>query len=228
MFWPSQVKKTILLSATINHKDIQALGIPGRVCYLECKSPIPAQHRPILIDPVRNVNRYNMQESAEEMGWYIREVLAPKYADKKGVIHATYQMSGLLKQYLRGDNYIFHNKENKQEQYKKFLKSSPGTILVACGMYEGIDLPGDLGEWQVVTKIPWLSLGNPAIEYMANKDPEYYLWETLKVVIQACGRVCRTPEDYGITYILDGTYTRLEQDAKHLMPKWFLAAVQNG
>ena len=94
-------------------------------------------------------------------------------------------------------------------------------MLVASGMYEGLDLVDDTARWQVVSKIPWPSLADPAMKWRANEDPDFYNWETLRQVIQACGRVCRGPDDYGVTYILDSTWNRLEREAAHLFPDWF-------
>lgn len=231
-FWPKEVKKLVLLSATINEKDIEALGLGGRerpILYLKCKSPIPASNRPIVVDPIVSVNRNNMIDSAEKIASYIETVLLPRHGKEKGVIHATYQMSQLLEKYVKNDRFIFHGRMDKKEKYQKFVKSNPedGKVLVACGMYEGIDLPEDLGRWQVISKIPWMSLGSPAVKYQAEQDPEHYLWETMKVVVQAAGRICRTPEDYGITYILDGTFDRLFLEGEHLLPEFFKEALMN-
>jgi len=225
MFNPSSVKKVILLSATINHIDVEQLGFRGRICYLECKSPIPADSRPIVVDPVVTVNYRNVVESTEKLASKITE-LATKHAEEKGVVHATYQIAGLLRKYLAGNSrFLFHDRTNKKEVYEKFRKSDKPLILVACGMYEGIDLPGDLGRWQVITKIPWPSLGDESVKYHSENNPEYYVWQTLKTVIQACGRVCRTPEDYGITTVLDGSFQRLYDEGNHLMPEWFKDAL---
>lgn len=224
LFWPREVRKVVLMSATISVKDVEQLGLGGkrRVCYIECKSPIPSGVRPIVIDNLVSVNRNNMEESAAKLATYIND-LADFHQGEKGVIHATYQMASILAQHLHGPRYLFHNRENKKQQYKLFRDSRPsdGRILVACGMYEGIDLPEDMGRWQIISKIPWQSLGSPAVRHLAEKDPEWYIWETVKTVIQACGRICRTPDDFGVTYIPDSSFWRMYNDARDLIPQWF-------
>ena len=95
-------------------------------------------------------------------------------------------------------------------------------------MYEGVDLPDDLGRWQVITKIPWPSLGDAAIAALAERDPEWYLWETAKTVIQAGGRVSRHENDYGVTYCLDSSFMRLYNEGQHLLPRWFLDCLVDG
>lgn len=230
LFWPSEVSKIVLLSATINRKDIEALGLNRkRVLYINCESPIPAERRPIVAEPVVAVTRGNMDQAADELSAYI-EWLASHHHGEKGVIHATYQLSGLLSQRLSGSRYIFHSRENKREQYLAFRDSPPeeGRILVACGMYEGIDLPDDLGRWQVIAKVPWPSLGDPAVKYRSEQDPEWYLWETWRIVMQACGRICRTPSDFGSSFLPDSSFSRLLREGIHLVPQWYRDGLKAG
>lgn len=229
MFWPwGEVRKVVLLSATIGRKDIEALGLgKRRVLYIDCQSPISPGSRPIIVQGTTSVNRNNMAEAVPLLAQQIQQ-LADKHVGQKGVIHATYQLATMLSSHLDSSRFIYHRRDNKKEQYELFRRSAPaeGRILVASGMYEGIDLPEDLGRWQVIAKIPWGSLASPAIKHLSDLDPEWYLWETLKTTIQACGRICRTPEDYGITYILDKSFWRLYYDGKDMMPQWFLEAIQ--
>ncbi len=226
MFWPNRdVSKVVLLSATIGRKDIEALGLSRRrVCYLDCKSPIPAENRPIIPLNVTSVNRSNFDQAAELISTEIHNI-ANFHQGEKGVIHATYQLSRLLQQHLPSGRYLFHDRSSKRDVYRQFREATGDPILVACGMYEGIDLPEDLGRWQVIAKIPWLSLGNPAIKHLSELDPEWYEWECLKTTIQACGRICRTPTDWGCTYIMDASFQRLMQ-SKVPIPQWFLDAIQ--
>jgi hypothetical protein len=44
-------------------------------------------------------------------------------------------------------------------------------------------------------------------------------------VIQACGRVVRSPDDYGHTYLGDKSLLELFDRARTDMPDWFLAQV---
>jgi Rad3-related DNA helicase len=227
MFWPREVKKIVLMSATIGPKDIEQMGLgKRRVIYIDCKSPIPRGNRPIITLNTVSVNRQNMDTAVVKLAQEIQGI-ADYHAGEKGLVHATYQLATHLSTILDDSRYIFHNRHNKAEKYREFRESPPefGKILVASGMYEGIDLPEDLGRWQAIAKVPWMSLGNPAIRYLAERDPEWFHWETLKVLIQACGRICRTPTDHGITYILDSSVNRLFEEAVYMMPQWWLDAI---
>lgn len=225
MFWPREVKKIVLMSATIGPKDIEALGLgKRRVCYIACKSPIPRGSRPIIPLNVMSVNRATLESGLDLMANTLKDI-AEYHKNEKGVIHVTYQLSKLLEAHITDSRFMFHRRDNKGDVYHRFRESQGNHILVACGLYEGIDLPDDLGRWQVLAKIPWPSLGSPAIKHLAELDPEWYVWETAKTTIQACGRVCRHPEDFGITYILDKSFWRMFYEGKHLLPQWFQDAI---
>jgi Rad3-related DNA helicase len=230
MFWPhSEVKKIILLSATIGPKDIEQMGLGGRrVCYITCKSPIPAGSRPIVPLSLMSVNRTVMgtEEGVRQLASYINKI-AQDHIGIKGVVHVTYQLSNLLSNHLTDNRFLFHNRDNKTGRYLEFRNSNPdeGRILVACGLYEGMDLPEDAGRWQIIAKVPWPSLADPGIKHLADLDPEHYIWETMKTTMQGCGRICRTPEDYGTTFIVDSSFWRMMQDGSHLVPEWFREAI---
>lgn len=231
MFWPREVRKIVLLSATISSKDVEQLGLGGRrVCYLAAKSPIPAGSRPIVPLSLMSVNRTAMQdtECVAQLAKYI-DTITRDHPGEKGVIHVTYSLSNQLRSYLSGPRYLFHNRDNKSNVYAEFRDSpaDSGRVLIACGMYEGIDLPEDLGRWQIIAKVPWQSLGSPSVKHLADLDPEWYLWETMKTTIQACGRVCRTPTDYGTTFILDTSFWRLMKEGDKFIPQWFREAIVN-
>ncbi len=226
-FWPRDVQKIVLLSATIGPVDIAELGLASRrVLYLHAASPIPAIRRPVKLLDTAHLSYQNMH--IEEI---TNEIIGISnyHAGEKGIIHATYELAEALRGNLQhGDRFFFHNRENKRDIYQRFRDSTDSPVLVASGMYEGIDLPDDLGRWQVIAKTPWKSLADPAIAYKAKQDPDWYTWQCLKDFIQACGRVCRHEEDEGITYVTDSTINKLLEDGAHLIPEWFNQALAAG
>lgn len=229
--WPNQVGKIVLLSATISYKDIESLGLDRRrTLYLEVDSPIPSSNRPIITDFVATVNRSNLKEATITMANRIVSDYLPRYEGKKGVIHATYAQAKLFREMFAGNvRFMFHDRSNTRAQYQAFLDApvESGMVFVASGLYEGIDLAEDLGRWQIITKVPWLSLGDPAIKYKSELDSGWYLWQTLKTVCQACGRICRTPTDQGDTIVMDGSFDRLvkQSDSYGLIPSWWREAL---
>lgn len=237
IFWPQEVQKIVLMSATIGPKDIEQLGLSRkRILYIDCKSPIPAENRPFQFEPVIAVNRdYLDKGDLDKLVEYI-EGVADYHSGEKGIIHCSYELASMLrgsnlsKQTMPGSSksrYLFHDKYTKNDVYKTFRAAPPSTgqILVACGMYEGLDLPEDAGRWQIIAKVPWVSLANPAVAHLAELDPELFQWETIKTFVQACGRICRTPTDTGTTYCPDSTFLRLWKEASHMFPDWWKESI---
>lgn len=228
-FWqPGKVRKLVLMSATISKEDIRQLGLDSRrVSFITAASPIPIDRRPIIAQKIATVNHIMSAVAFPKIASYVNDILAPRHEGQKGILHTTYGSLPILRQTLKGDRYIFHNKENKMKKYKQFLESPPeqGKVLVACGLYEGIDLKGDLGRWQAVLKVPWPSLADPAIKIKMESEPSFYRWSALKDIMQASGRICRGPDDYGVTYVLDGSFDKLFNMSQDLIPSWFSEAV---
>lgn len=227
--WPSnKVRKIVLMSATFASTDLHSLGLDSkRVTWIDADSPIPADSRPVLVhNSVGPINYHNTPELIPTIAERCIELIN-QYPGEKGLIHTTYQMAELLNPWLAAntDRCIFHNRNNKTEQYNKFRASTTDSVLVASGMYEGIDLPYDAGRFQVVTKVPWPSLADPAIRFHSEANPGWYRWEATRTMLQSYGRICRTTEDTGITHILDGSFQRLLEEDSANYPHWFTEAL---
>jgi Rad3-related DNA helicase len=89
-------------------------------------------------------------------------------------------------------------------------------------MTHGVDLKGDLGEFQVVMKAPFLPLNDERVKRKFENDKEWYSDAMLSTLIQMCGRCNRTASDYSETYILDGLILDAVLRNKEKLPKYFL------
>ena len=217
--------KLILMSATIGSKDLEELGLDRRrVAYLRCQHPIPAEQRPVIIAPPCVINYRNLEEATRTIGDIILGGILPEHSGEKGLLHVTYRQQQILRSVLGHDpRFLFHGKLDKMEQFRKFRAMPPesGAVLVASGMYEGVDLPYDAARWQAICKVPWPSLADMATKHKADRDRDWYDWTTYRTLIQACGRVCRTEKDYGVTYLLDGAIYKLLDRSSRLTPQWW-------
>ena len=229
--WPKSVKKLVLMSGTISIKDVEQLGLAGKkVKVLDSISPIPIASRPVIVPPEAvNMSFRQQPSNLIPMMELIKDV-AEGNPTTKGLIHATYSLAIQMKTHFKDDpRFLFHNQSNKQKMYQHFRDTDEPKILVASGMNEGIDLAGPEYGWQIIAKVPWPSLGDPAIKHLAEMDSEWYDWETWKQLLQACGRICRGPDDYGETIILDSSFKKLWngnlERRDRLVPKWFRDSV---
>lgn len=234
LLWPQhRTKKIILMSATVGQKDINELGLGPergiRTAYIEAQSPIPVERRPVVWVPLIDAGYQNLTEM--QMRLLAQKVIqiARRNSRSKGVVHLTYSLADKLQRMGAlaplGSRVIWHDVDNKAAKFKEYSTTSEPKILMACGLSEGIDLVGDLGRWQVIAKVPWPSLSDPAVKEKAELDEEWYAWQALKIVMQASGRICRTPTDYGETIIIDKTFHILYSKYRYLMPEWFRQAL---
>ncbi len=230
--WPrGTVRKMVFMSATISREDIRELGLAGRkVKYLECESPIPAANRPLIFQPRLNMARDYQQHSMPLFAKLLAAELDRR--PEKGMVHVPYSMAEWLRGLLDHPRLMWHDKETKQEVLDAFKASDPaeGKVLVASGMFEGIDLPYDAARWQIIGKVPYLSLGDEQVRKRQKAYPDGYDWEALKRIIQATGRIVRAPDDRGETLIFDINFRRLLDNDKRrtepLIPKFFNDAIR--
>jgi Rad3-related DNA helicase len=229
--WPKgKVKKLVFLSATIGPEDIRELGLAARrVKYIECPSPIPPTSRPVFYRPWLNMGRLYQATAMPEFSKRLLTELERR--PEKGLVHLPYNLALWLHEML-GDRprLMWHDRDNKIQVLEEFKASPPeeGKVLVASGLYEGVDLPLDAARWQVIGKVPYLSLGDEKIKKRAEAYPQWFIWEALKRIIQATGRIVRGPDDFGETLIWDVNFERLLRDARRygLVPKYFNDAVR--
>lgn len=228
--WPSStVRKLVILSATISKFDIEAFGLgTRRVKYIEVGSPIPASRRPVILTSSRQNMAYKYQEQNASKFLQFVDNISQHYSTKKGFIHAPYSLSKLLHAHLEDNpRYIFHGRgRDKLLKFEEFKASTEPLIMVGSGMNEGISLDGDLCRWQIICKVPFPSLADPALRFLAAQDNEWYSWQSLRDLLQASGRNCRTEDDWGATYIYDTCAVRLINTNRKLIPTWFLDALQ--
>jgi Rad3-related DNA helicase len=227
-------QKVVLMTGTIHKKDVDMLGLCGkRVSTITVKNPIPANARPVVIPMGLNMGYKYQEANLPAMARLIKE-LANKY-NGKGVVHITYGLSDKLSKYLKDDIFMFHNSETREETLDKFMRSDGKKVLMACGMTTGLDLAGEEYQWQAIAKIAYPSLGDPLVAKWLKDDPEWFQWLSVRQVLQATGRICRGPNDYGVTYILDNTAGTMDgkrmgllSRASRMIPQYFKEAVKYG
>lgn len=225
---PSKTKKLFLLSATAQLTDLYELGLDDRrVKIYEMTSSISPERRPLYITPIGNMSYHKQKESFPKLISYLERALDEK--EGKGLIHTTYGISAKIKASTIGRHprLLFHTNQNKADQFRRWQDSEDG-VLIGCGMSEGINLKGDRGRWQIITKVMWPHLGSPVVEAKRhNKGGEEWMaWQAAKEVLQAYGRICRGPNDEGTTFITDSSFIPLYNRYRHLFPSWFTEAVR--
>ena len=121
-----------------------------------------------------------------------------------------------------------HNSRNREYKLQQFEKSEEPLVLVSPSMSEGVDLPYEQCQFQIIYKIPFPYLGDKQVNQRRLKDPKWYAYKTVMTLIQAYGRGMRAEDDYCETYIIDGNIRMLFYNKlyKPLIPEFFNEALQ--
>lgn len=220
--------KIVLASATISQLDVQKTGLSHlRVSWIKTKSAIPSDNRPIQLEFVGNMGYKYQDKNMPKLAKKVVE-LQERHKDTKGMVHLTYGMAKKLRGYLAGPTYMWHTPSNKEDQLKVFRKAPAGTVFIACGMAEGVDLAGPDYGWQAIAKIQYPSMADQLVAHWYKNDGQWITWVTARTLMQQAGRICRGPEDYGVTYILDSCFGNpkmkqfgLLQKASKYLPDYF-------
>lgn len=218
-------KTIILMSATIVNpsKFAETLGIDDYY-FIETATPLSAKKAPIKCTSKFKLNYKNKNTLLPQMAKAAKQICS-HFKNKKGIIH-THSMDVLryLKDELGNDKrFLFREPGMDNETILQIHQNTQQpTVLVSPSMTHGIDLKGDLGEFQVVMKAPFLPLNDERVKRKFNNDKEWYTDAMLSTLIQMCGRCNRSESDYSETFILDGLILDAVLRNKEKLPKYFL------
>lgn len=226
--WRSDAK-LLLASATLSEIDVEAMGLNGRrIAWVRMPSEIDPERRPLYWWPA--VDMRHERRAPGELAAAVAHCLS-LYPGQRGIVHATYSVARELRASLSGygpemTRLRFHDgAHDKQAAIDRFVEAGGDAdrVLVVSGQYEGLDLPGDLATFQILTQAPRASLGDPSIRALAERSPLAYEWRTVRDLAQASGRVCRGPTDRGDSILIDSSAER-EIDSP-LIPAWLKPAI---
>ena len=222
--------KVVLMSATVMNDSAfcEVLGInPNQTSYLHIPSPFPIENRPIIISGIGSMSYNNIDKTLPLLAEAIKAILA-EHKGQKGIIHAnSYKIVSYLKKHIKDKRLLFHSAEDREKVLQKHIDDPRPTVLVSPSMQEGVDLKGDLSEFQIICKVPFPYLGDKLVKKRMNKWDWWYPLQTAKTIIQSVGRSIRNEEDKAITYILDSDWNYYWSKNKDLFPKEFIDTVHN-
>ena len=221
----------LFMSATILDNELfcKWLGInPDETYYLKIKSIFPPSLRPVHLQLVGNMSRRLIKRTAPKT-LPILEKIIEHHKYEKGLIHThNYKCQNFIIKNLKNPRLLSHTQRNREHVLEIFENSTEPMILVSPSMSEGVDLPYEKCQFQVIYKIPFPYLGDKQINQRKNLDPKWYAYKTIITLLQAYGRGMRAEDDYCETYILDGNFRMLTRNPlyRDLIPTFFKEAIQ--
>jgi Rad3-related DNA helicase len=212
-FVDKKAKKRVFMSATIFGQDMicKELGLnPEETRYINVGSTFPPKQSPIVIAPVANFKYPNYAEAANKSTQVI-EMLFQYHKKHKGVIHtSSYQISNLILDRLSKESrkriITRTQSENNEVLISKHIKSKSPTVLMSPSIMSGVDLKDDLARFQIILRLPYLSISDPRIKHISKTDFTWYAKKMLRELVQATGRATRSEDDWSVTYILDSRF----------------------
>jgi len=239
-------RSVALFSATLSPQRFYAdtLGLPDDTAWIDVPTPFTAdqlqvqlaghistryQHRDASLAPIA---RLMAQQYAAQPGNYLAFFSSYDYLQKAVALFRE-QAPGVpvWEQSRRMD-------ESEREQFlERFTADSQGIGFAVLGgsFAEGIDLPGRrlIGAFIATLGLPQL---NPVNEQMKQRLGERfgsahgydyaYLYPGLQKVVQAAGRVIRTPADRGVVCLMDDRFAHSK--VRGLLPAWWRVTTTTG
>lgn len=225
-----RVNKVVLLSATIRPKTAAMLGIPhDQMTFIEYPSTFPAARRPIIVVPTVMLSHRTEQDDAVMLRWLHRiDAIISGRLDRKGIIHtASYARAKFL-----FDNsthrglMLIHNSRDRAQVIEEFMHSPAPRILVSPSLSTGYDFAGDLARYAIIAKLPFQTVTDPVTRARQAIDPEYGIYLTAQDIVQSSGRIMRSEQDFGETFIVDDSFGNwFYRRARKFFPEWWLDAV---
>lgn len=214
-------------------------GIPQDYGIVTVNPTFDPAKAPIIIDSVGRIGNKNMTLMIPKIIDSIANI-ARKHKNERGFVHcANYPLQQEIINKAPDDlkkRLVWHDRNNREDAFQDWVENGKSdSIFLSVYMGEGTDLAGDTATWQVIAKIPYLYLGDAWVQAHAKFTPgqkwvdpagrKWYDSKAMISVIQMCGRIVRSVDDMGVTYILDGNFKGLMSRFKDQLQPWFLARI---
>lgn len=201
----------VFMSATIGNPRTYAklIGIE-EATVIRLDNGFNYQKSPIVVINGPRMSKGNREHALPRAVEMLDRIL-DRHKNQRGVIHTgSYEITDYIMTHTE-HAYRLKNYEGTAEK-KLALEShidSGNSVLIGPSVLEGLDLYDDLSRFQVFFKVPFPYLGDPLIKAKLKHSPDWYDWKTSISLMQGVGRSVRGPEDWAITYVIDGSFKRL-------------------
>lgn len=235
--------RVLIITATVLNKPLMAaeLGLKKFDPHLvSIDSAFDPANRPIVKDYAGSMSFKSRKSTMPKMIEKLARI-AMRHGNEQGIVHTVSHF--LAKDIVNGLRVSLPGRVVEQlpsgagrdAKIQEFLSGAmgPSAILVGPSMMEGIDGKDDSCRWQAMCKAPWPHMKDPVVDYILNsgKSPverkwgqSWYSWKAAQQTVQGIGRVCRTPTDFGVTYLLDSGFDRILKSG--YIPQYVLDAVK--
>lgn len=225
-------RRTLMMSATIlDHEQFcHNIGLdPDEVYYIEKESFFPEENSRIVVRNVGPMTYKKIDNTLPKVVEAIEDIVR-RFPGRKGIVQTH---SEKISEYIRYnttdqevlERFTFNKDYRTADETLKVHEAKEGSIIVASGLREGIDLKGDLSQVQVFCKVPYPSLGDKQVARRKDLDPDWYGYVTMLYLVQAIGRSIRSETDKAVTFVLDSGFGWFYKRHKYYMPKHIRSSI---
>ena len=222
-------KQIVFMSATILSPSLfcQTLGINKEdVGLIRIDTSFDPKKSPIYFLPAGKMNYTSVNTTMPKAIELVENILN-KYKDERGIIHTgNYSIASNLTKAIKDKRLLYKKGYDTNETLLEKHKQRENSVLVSPAFGTGTDLHDDLSRFQIIMKLPFLSLADPRVKKKANMNNDWYNIEMLRALIQSCGRSTRSEDDYSDTYILDASFLTYIKRYQRLLPQSFLQRIR--
>ncbi|MFB6218284.1 MAG: helicase C-terminal domain-containing protein [Halobacteriaceae archaeon] len=222
-------RRFALLSATILDGDAFARSVgldPADVALVDVAHTFPLDNRPLYDVTCGKMTYEEREDTLPAVARTVVRAMAA-HPEEKGIVHAhSYAIQAELGRRLAdfgvGARVVAHDSDDREAALDRWKADDRPLVFLAVKMEEALDLAGDLARFQVLCKTPFANTGDARVARRLEEGRwDWYYRTALGTVIQACGRVVRSPDDYGATYIADSSLLDLFERVGRDVPAWF-------
>lgn len=224
----SDAKKIILVTATpppyMNYSKVKVVDFT-----------LPFPRNAIFYVPFETLTVKNLERVGRELiERVVVEFIIPTYKfvskltnSYKVPIHVgnLSKHGALVSEILRDNGFkVLVMEEGRQaEAINEFKKKDYNFLCVVSAEYgnDWVEYP-----LQIILKIPYINLYDPRVQAIKRllgdeKFDEWYSWDAMSRIIQACGRNARDPNRFAIAVIPDKRFSVEYQQFESRIPEWF-------
>lgn len=237
VIWPAPLAQSylfrgiphvILTSATVTKADMIMLGIGEReYTFDEYPSSIPVANRPIYFIPTTRMDRFITTAGMNAWAARIDNIIGSRLA-YKGIIHTvSYDRADRVCNFSQYKDFMMgHKGKTTAETIVRFKTADPPSILVSPSVVTGYDFPHEEARYQIIGKVPFMD-GRPLVVKARQKvNQDYGCYMALKQLVQATGRISRTSQDWGETFVIDNHFQWIISKYRGILPKWWIDSIR--
>jgi len=235
----TKANRFLFMSSTILDKEgfCRDLGIdPDEAAMISVDSEFNVENREVIYKPITKMNfGWHTDDRTKDRNKMMRYInhICNHHGEESGLIHTgSFQIAQWIVDNLDVPHEVLHHNPSKDkdnpgksrdEVIDYYLENSQlrPTLLVSPSVTEGMDLKDDRGRFAIIAKVPYPFLGDAWIKRRMQLSKYWYNRQAITAIIQGCGRVVRSKDDWGQVYILDESFSYLYKQTVGMIPQWW-------